>query len=663
MAKPAARITLLELGFAVAVLSVTARAGYLQLVDHERRSDVLNRQSVTREEIPARRGAVLDRHGAPLAITNSYYHVGLAPQELKPADVERTLRLVAGALDEPLAKLRRGVGAKRYLYFHGPYDASTVERLHGVRGVHLESELRRAYPAGALGLPVVGRLDPDSGVGASGIERALDSVLAGTPGAQVYLRAPGFRRIESPRRRVREPQAGDNVVLTIDANLQEIAEHIIDSTTRAFNALGGEVVVMDVRTGEILAAAGIARDRASGLLTPTPSFVTVPYEPGSTAKLFTAAALVELGRVKPGETVDGGAGLWVMQAPGMRTPRRITDEHGRSGPISLDTAIKISSNVALAKFAAKLTWNEQYEALRAFGFGTQTGIEATGEDRGLLQLPARWTGASSASLAMGYEFRLTSMQLAAAYSAIANGGVLLSPALVREVRSVDGTVRWRRSIEPVRRAISRATSRRLIEMLSAVTDAGGTAVRANMKVYKLAGKTGTANKFDLDCRCYRGGNIASFASVFPANDPQIAVVMKVDGPAVGRGFGGLVSGPAVKMLLEQMMASESAPVDRIEIANKSQARSLVAQTPSVAGPAIVAEPRHQAVTLPLRPQAASVAPVEVPAVEGRSVRDATALLLQAGLRVAAAPGPTVAATQPAAGTRVPAGTLVSLRTN
>lgn len=668
MAKPSHRLAVLELAFTLAVVAVVARAAYLQVYESGKARETLNGITGRREAIAARRGAVLDRHLAPLAITNTYYHVGVAPNEVKSADAARVYRAVAGVTGEPLARLRARAGKEKYLYFHGPFDASTVEGLQGLRGVHLEAELRRAYPARDLALPLVGRLLPDSTRGASGIERSMDSVLAGTPGEQVVIRVPGNLPIESPRRRLSDPQPGADVILTIDANLQEIAEHALDSTVRAVKAYGGDVVIMDVRTGELLAAAGVQRDEATDETMPVPSYVTVPFEPGSTAKLFTAAALIEQGKVKGRETVDGGDGLLVYTAPGTRRPRRIKDEHALHGPVTLDTAIKYSSNIAITRFAAQLSWAEQYEALRSFGFGSQSGVETTGEDRGRLALPSSWTGESSASHAMGYEFRLTAVQLAVAYAALANGGVVLTPSVVRGVRNADGSVRWMRQVEPVRQAISKATARRMVAMLRTVTAQGGTGVRAGMRVFHLAGKTGTANRYDTACRCYRmDRNVASFASVFPAEDPQLAIVMKVDGVSMGRGFGGGVAAPAVRSIVEQMLASDRAPVDRAALAELAGMRAVPASAvaPRVPRPTLEADAAPAAVTLPLRGTATSAAEgtVEVPSVAGRTPREAAAALLRAGLRVAAVPGGTVVGTAPDAGARVRAGTLVSLRTN
>lgn len=660
MAKPSARITLLEFGFALVVAVIVARAGWLQLRESREAEEWLDGIAADTLVTPAKRGAILDRNGAPLAITNVYYHIGVAPNELR--DTARAVRALAKALDEAPARLRARIAAGRYLYWHGPFDATTVERLRGIRGIHLDDLQRRAYPARDLALPIVGRLKPDSSTGASGIERSLDSLLAGTPGLQVMLKARGMERLESPRRRIREPAHGHDVVLTIDANLQEIAEHVLDSTVRAFRADGGDVVMMDVRNGELLAAAGVARNDATGETMPVPSFVTVPFEPGSTAKLLTAAALLESGRVGPTDAVPGRGGRWLMQAPGMRRPRTIIDEHEMDGPVTLDTAIKYSSNIAMAQFAAKLSPAEQFEYLRGFGLGTQTGVEATGEDRGYLSLPARWTAESPASHAMGYEFRVTAVQMAVAYAAIANGGVVLAPALVREIRAPGQTTAAPREPEPVRRVMSPKTAATLVKYLSLVTERGGTGVKAGMRTYSIAGKTGTATKFDPGCRCYNPSkNIASFAAVFPAEDPQLAIVLKVDTPREGRGFGGGTSAPAVRAILEQMLASESAPVDRTSMRRVGGPPSVALELPPAA-PTMRAEPPVQSVALPLKPVALRPQASVVPDVAGKDVRAAVATLFKAGFRVAARPGGRVVGTQPSAGTSVRPGTLVSLRT-
>src|SRR5207244_371479 len=294
---------------------------------------------------------------------------------------------------------------KRYAYFAGPFSAPAVQPLRGVRGVHLEPVVNRFYPAPELARATIGRVAED-GYGASGLEKTLDSLLAGRPGAAVVLKDRAGREYESPARVIAGPLAGNDVGLTLDAELQEIAQRALDEALRRMDADGGDVVMLDPATGELLAVASRRRDG-----TARPSAFTDTFEPGSVAKIFAAAGLLALDRVKPGERVSGEGGRWKL------LDRTIVDEEPLPS-LTLADAIRVSSNIALVKFAKRLEPAEQYGMLRDFGFGAPTGVEFPSEATGRLRAPAQWTRPSAASLAIGYELSVPPLQLAAAYAAL-----------------------------------------------------------------------------------------------------------------------------------------------------------------------------------------------------------------------------------------------------
>ncbi len=254
MAKPAARIVFLQFGFAVAVAAVLGRAAQVQIVQRERWSEEAERQRTVRSVQAARRGALYDRNGVPLAITQEFYHVGVAPNELEDIRagfvlLVRNLGVSAPALD------REFQSRKRWIYLHGPFNATQVQPLRAVKGIHLTGDYQRFYPSRDLARPVIGGLDPDKSSGAAGLELSLDSILTGIPGEAVFLKDRAGRRYESPSRVVREPVAGNDVVLTLDAELQEIAERGLDDALTEMKAEGGDVVFLDPATGELLALA------------------------------------------------------------------------------------------------------------------------------------------------------------------------------------------------------------------------------------------------------------------------------------------------------------------------------------------------------------------------------------------------------------------------
>ncbi len=427
MATLSVRLQVVAAAMFAGLLGLLARAAEVQLVQGAQWAAEARAQRTERVALPAHRGALLDRQGTPLALTEETYHVGIAPNELR--DPERDTRLLAAQLHLPLATLRDAL-RERYAYFAGPYSAIDVQPLRDLRGAHLEPVLNRFYPRPDLAASVIGRVAAD-GQGASGLELALDSVLAGRPGAAVVLKDREGREYVSPARVLAQPVGGADVVLTLDAELQDIAQRALDGALAQTGAEGGNVVMLDPETGEVLAAASARNDDAG----PAGVF-TESFEPGSIVKIFAAAGLVERGRVGPDEQVSGEGGRWRL---GHRT---IVDEEPLAS-LTLGDAIRVSSNIAMVKFAARLSPAEQYSTLRAFGFGVPTDVLFPGEASGRLRLPAAWTRASPASLAMGYELAVTPIQVAAAYGALAADGVLMTPTLVREIRGPDGDVWYR----------------------------------------------------------------------------------------------------------------------------------------------------------------------------------------------------------------------------
>jgi cell division protein FtsI (penicillin-binding protein 3) len=640
MAKPAARIGAIQFGFAVGILAVLTRAAQLQIVDAERWEQEAARQRTEKVVLPARRGALYDRNGIPLAITQEFYHVGVAPNELE--DVRSAFVLLVRDLGVSAPALNREFQArKRWIYLHGPFNATQVQPLRAVRGIHLSGEYQRFYPSRDLARPIIGGLSPDGPAGGSGLESALDSVLTGRPGEAVLLKDRAGRRYDSPNRKTRDPVAGNDVVLTLDAELQEIAERGLDDAIAQMRAEGGDVVFLDPNTGDLLA---LASRQAAGGGVPSASTFTDPFEPGSTAKLFTAAALLMRDRVPPTDAVSGDNGVYLMPTTSTGRVRRITDSHAQRGMLTLARAIQVSSNIAMAKFSSRLRPEEQFETLRDFGFGTPTGAEFPGESRGILALPDRWQpNYTRASLAMGYEFEVTPVQLAAAYAAIANDGILLSPTLVREVRDPTGAVLYRHRPEPVRRVVTSEIAAQLREFLREAVGEGGTGELAQLSNYSVLGKTGTAVRF-VDGRYVHGQYTASFAAIFPADHPQLVVIVKIDNPR-GNYYGGLTAAPVTRTMLQQALASRRVAIDRGRLAAQD---SVAPATPRPLEEA-PAGPPPVVVTLPYRPPQGSTAPRPVPDVAGQSIREAALALHRRGFQVNLRGLGRVVGTVPAAG--------------
>ena len=637
MAKLSTRVGVIEIGFGLLLLALLVRSAQVQLFQGSRWASEARQERTERVVLEAPRGALLDRHGTPLALTQETYHVGVAPNELR--DPDRDPAAIARALRLPLDQVEQELDRK-YAYFAGPFGAGAVQGIRDLRGVHLEAVLNRFYPSPEFARAIIGRVG-DPGQKASGLERTLDSLLAGTPGAAVVLKDRAGRQYDSPARRISAPVAGNDVVLTLDVELQEIAQRALRLALDKMDADGGDVVMLDPATGEVLA---IASERRDGVA--RPSALIDAYEPGSVAKIFTAGALLAGHKVSPTDRVSGEGGKYKM------LDRTLVDDHPLP-TLNLADAIRVSSNIAMAKFAARLSPPEEFGMLRDFGLGAPTGVEFPAEASGRLPLPRDWSRPTPASLAIGYEVSVTPLQVAAAYAAIANDGVLLEPTLVREVRSPDGDILYRHHPEPVRRVVSPEVARQLRVLLAGAVSSSGTGAGAALATFTLAAKTGTARRV-VKGRYQPGEYTASFAALFPADHPQLVVVVKIDNPRKGSYYAAETAAPVTRAMLEQALASRTVALDRARLSAPAPAADTedVEEDPGLA-PYVVSWP-------PPRDTAAAAPPRPVPDVSGRTLRDAVRLLHRRGFHVVIKGWGTVERTWPAAGASAAAGALVTV---
>lgn len=649
MPKPA-RIGFLQFCLSLGMLAVLARAAQLQLVQGGEHARVAERNRTVRASLPARRGTIYERGMLPLAVSQESYHVSLAPEQMK--DRGAAARAVARALDQNAAAIERRLRTSPSVYFHGPFSALEVQPIRGLPGVHLEPLYPRTHPGGNLAQHTIGLVDPEATVGVSGLESALDSLLAGVPGEAVWVKDHRARRYESPSRLVREPVNGNDIVLTIDGRLQEIAEAALDQAIEGMRAKGGNVVFLDPWTGELLAVASrVEGERSSA------SAFTAPFEPGSTAKLFTAAALLSRGLVDSADAVSGENGEWIFETGGGRR-RKITDTHAARQPLTLARAIETSSNIAMAKFAQRMAPEALYDALRDFGFGSVTGVGLPAEARGQLRPPHEWRkGYDRESLAYGYSFSVTALQLAAAYAVIANGGVLYAPSLVREVRAPDGSVLYRHRPEPVRRVLTPDVAATLRTYLRGAVGTSGTGERAQLIGYELAGKTGTARRTERGH--YVAGYSASFAAIWPIDRPQLVAIVTIDDPS-GAYYGGETAAPLTKSMLEEAITSRNRALDfnRLALGGTTVAAALPARPSPVPDPEtpVIAVPWPQQESSPAAPS------TTIPDVAGQSVRAAALTLHRSGFRVMLEGSGSAVVTRPVAGASAPRGSTVTVVT-
>lgn len=622
MATPAARLvavqTLLVLGGAV----VLGRSFQLQVVQHARweaRAKALRTESDT---IDARRGTIFDRNGVPLAETQEAYRITLAKNEFTDsARIVKQLLRLPGFSAERVAKAM----AKRYPNFYDELSAEEIAPLRDLKGVHFDVVRRRVYPLEQLARPLLGRLD-DKGRASGGVERMLDTVLTGTPGLAIYLRDASSKVVKIPSSIIRAPVAGKDVYLTIDNALQGIVEGELRRAVAEYHAKGGDVVVLAVKSGELLASASLRTDTATGRLVPNLGALVEANEPGSTAKLFTAAAVLrERADTTP---VSGEGGIWRIPLPGGKS-RSIEDVHAESGMLSLGETIKVSSNIGISKFGLRITREQQFLALRDFGFGTPVLLGIPGETTGSLRNPANWDipVLSQPSISQGYFFEASALQVAAAYAAIANGGRLMAPSIVREVRDGrDKTVRWRHTPTQVREAVTPDVAHQLMAYLRLATDTGGSGAKAQLDRATVVGKTGTA-KVLVQGRYVTGVYRGSFAGLYPGEAPEVVVYVMIDRPSGMAFYGGLVAAPMVRNILLQSLASRTSPLNRPSIETPLAARREAPLVVATGDPTRqVGFPLPKATTTP----AGSTA---VPMVQGLPVREAIVALHRAGYQV------------------------------
>lgn len=654
-ANHAARRRILLAGILLGALVILWRGAQLELLEGGRWRERAEDQHADRLTLPAPRGTIYDRNGVPLAASEEVFRVAIAPQELEGAAA--TAQRLRDVLGLSPAEAKRAVDPKRrWVVLPGRYDGVARGRLEGMRGVYFEGIMGRMYPKGELAREILGAVSPD-GKAVAGVELELDSLLNGEPGFSVVRRDARGRPIPGTMQDAVESVRGNDVYLTLDAGLQEIAQAALQAAVDSTRSAGGDMVLVNPRTGEVLAAVTVRRDGALQWRA-----VTDTYEPGSTFKPFFVATLLAEKRARLSDPVYAENGQAVIDG------RTVTDTHPL-GWITLREGLRESSNITMVKFSSRLPEDLQFRYLRAFGFGTPTGLRYPSESSGMLRRPRHWSRYSQGSLAIGYEVGVTPLQMAMGYAALANGGVLMEPRLVREVRSRDGRVVASFGPRAVRRVVSEAVARQVRNVLAEVVEEG-TGKQAGLGPFPVAGKTGTARLFRAG-RYESGAYTASFAGYFPAEDPQVVFLVKLDRPQ-GTYYGGSTAAPVTRATLAAALATWKTPLDRLAVARSARPDSITAPPdalpeprPAAAAPhpaagpfifALDAGPPRGAATLASAP----LAPRGVPAVTGLPLRDAARTLLSAGFRVEVGGSGVATATVPAAGELAAPGTVVRI---
>jgi len=541
------RLTIIHGVLAVFALALLARAAQVQLLEHEVWAARALRQHTAEASLPAPRGEIEDATGQVLARSRELVRLSFA------LDVIKDRRGLYRAL------LKAGVGPRRarpvldrkrkWYDLRDRFQPSVVAAILKMPGVRSFPSGERVYVQSEGARELMGRVGPE-GTGIEGIELFLDSLLRGEPGRARTLKAANGRRFATPEMLSEPPRAGHTVQLTINQVLQDICDQSLADATRRLNADGGDIVILDPHTGEVRCLSSHRR----GVRGTTPSTIVEPFEPGSTLKPFLVGRLLEMGRATPGEVIDTYNGVYEVFG------RRISDIH-KADRMSVTDVIRHSSNVGIARLSERVKDGELYELYRDLGFGTPTGVSYPSEASGVLYEPRRWSRQSHHSLAIGYEVSVTPLQLALAYGAIANGGELMAPGLVKEIRDADGRVVYRHQPRAVRRVYTNETSRTVMAMLESVVDSG-TAQDAGLSTFDLAGKSGTARR-TVGGRYGRDGTqryTSSFVGLFPSSRPQYVVLVKLDNPR-GTYYGGKTAAPVTKAVITAALGARDASLD------------------------------------------------------------------------------------------------------
>ncbi len=519
----------------------------IQIVDHADYKEQAERQHKHRVVIPCCRGGIYDRHGDLLAGTISTPTIIANPAEVR--DTGEASRLLGPILGFPASQIRERLNRKgNFVYLARKIDHETGERAMAAAlpGIHSLTEKARIRPHGGLALQTLGITNVDN-VGIEGIEKQFDSVLRGQSGWIVLQAMPKRRSLSLPDFPHRPPEAGRDLILTLDAGVQSVVELEMKRAVARSGAACGMAIAMEPSTGDILAivncAPGTGGSHGTALLN---QCITYQFEPGSTYKLVTYAAALDRGVVNLEERFDAGRGKMNFG------PYTIHD-HETYDTLSVREAFELSSNIITAQIALRMGVDDLYTYSRAFGFGSLTAIALPAEHRGVLREPEKWSGRSLATVAIGQEVAVTMVQLVGAYAAIANGGLLMEPRMVKEIRSPDGRVVERFPPRPVRRVVRPETAARMVELLQGVVERG-TGKEADLGIWSTAGKSGTAQIYE------RGGFArdrftSSFIGFAPAEAPKIVVAVVLTDVS-GLFWGGMVAGPVFREILTKIACSD-----------------------------------------------------------------------------------------------------------
>lgn len=552
---PRIRIILLAVAIAIGLSAGISRLFYLQVFKNNDLSRIAVRQHQKTIVLEPLRGTIYDRKGRVLAVNLDVESVYAVPSEIE--NTYEAARRLSKLLNEDFRVIEKKLRSdKGFVWIARKIDPNIAARIKNedLDGIGFIKESKRFYPKKELLGHLIGFAGLDN-KGLSGIEARYDDFLRGEDGFVILERDARGSHI-FPSSGYTLPVKGKDIVLTIDESIQYICERELDKAVQKSHAKRGIVIGMDPKTGEILAMAVKPSFNPNEFIKYAPEewrnrIVSDPYEPGSTLKVIVASAALEEKVASPSEPMFFGEKMIDIDG------EIIHDTVKEKGRLSFRDVIKRSSNVGAVRIGMRLGKERLYSHLKSFGFGEKTDVDISGESKGILRNTREWSKRSIGSVSLGQEIGVTPIQLITAFSAVANNGWMMKPYVVSEIRDED---RIEKKVYPEikKRVVSSETAAEMTRILTSVVE-GGTGERAAIDGYRVAGKTGTAQKIDPKTGLYSDKNfISSFIGYAPAEDPQIALLILIDSPE-GAAWGGSVAAPVFKNIAEEALLYMNAP--------------------------------------------------------------------------------------------------------
>lgn len=554
-------------------LVIIARLVQIQIIRAKELQQVALAQYARSSVLPALRGKIYDANGNILASSTIALNIGASPKFIPyhtAKSISRFLSQITGRSEKYY--LQKFDSTKKYICLEKNIDANYKIRLSKIDtfGIVIEEVQKRLYPYGKIAGPILGGMTSEN-QGRDGIEKYFNNELRGIDGSIINYR-DGRRKIQRiidfPRV---EPKNGNNIYLTIDLTYQSIAEDELKKGVERFSAENGSVIIMNPKTGEILALAQYpefdpSSNEPSNLNNRVVRAVTDAVEPGSLFKIVTAASALEYSKVNPEQIFSAENGKYYCPV-GKKGFLPITDSHPYDY-LSFEQALEVSSNIVFAKISYAVGGELVYKMARDFGFGTKTGIELPGETRGKLEHPNHWSGSTLQAMSRGYEVQASAIQIITAFAAIANNGVLVRPFLIKKIEGQDLNTVFENQPIIIRRVLSENNARKLTNMLISVVEGKrGTAKLARIEGLKVAGKTGTARLL-INGKYSTENLLASFVGFFPADDPKIVCLVMLRNPKIGgsvAGMGGTTSADVFKEIANRISTNTNLYEKSLEI--------------------------------------------------------------------------------------------------